>query len=81
MAVEVTLKRWGNSVGVVLPRELIEERMLKENQKIMIEVVKIADLTNLFGSLKLKKQVSGQKIKDMARKGWESQSDRRRWKK
>ena len=68
MAIEVVLKRWGNSMGVVLPKEMVEKEELKENQRVLIEVIKEADLTDIFGSLKRK--MSGQEFKDMVRKGW-----------
>ncbi len=74
MAVLITIKKWGNSLGAVLPSELVEEQHLKENQKVLIEVVNKADLTEMFGSLKSK--VPAQKFKDMVRAGWESSSDR-----
>ena len=80
MAIEVSLKRWGNSFGVVLPREIIERKGLKEGEKFVIEVVKIADLSKIFGLIRERK-MSGQEAKDMVRKGWESESDRKRWKK
>ena len=68
MAVEVTIKKWGNSMGVILPIEMLEKKGLKENDKIQIEIVKEADLSHLFGTLKT--GMSGQKFKDMVRKGW-----------
>lgn len=68
MAVEVVVKRWGNSMGVVLPKEVVEKEDLKENQRVLIEVVKEADLTDIFGTLKRK--MSGQEFKDMVRQGW-----------
>lgn len=68
MAIEVVLKRWGNSMGVVLPKEMVEKEELKENQRVLIEVIKEADLTDIFGTLKRK--MSGQEFKDMVRKGW-----------
>ena len=37
MATELIIKRWGNSMGVVLPKELIEDKHLKENEKIFVE--------------------------------------------
>ena len=80
MAIEVQLKKWGNSIGVVLPRSLVEQRKLKERDKIVIEFVKVANLSNIYGLIKERK-MSGQKMKDLARKGWESASDRARWKK
>ena len=68
MAVEVTIKKWGNSLGAILPRELVEQQHLKENEKVLIEVVKETDLTGIFGALKGK--VPPQKFKDMVREGW-----------
>lgn len=80
MAVEVKLKRWGNSFGVVLPMELVNERGLKEDDKIVIEVGKVANLSRIYGMIKGRK-MTGQEMKDMVRRGWESESDRKRWKK
>ena len=68
MAIEVTVKRWGYSMGVVLPKQIVEEGKLRENERILIEVVKEADLSKLFGSLKRK--MSGQEFKDMVKEGW-----------
>jgi len=71
MAIEVKLKRWGNSMAVIVPNKIIEEKHLKENDSIIIEVVKKADLSEVFGSIKEKdRKMSGQQMKDMVRKGW-----------
>ena len=69
MAVEVKIKKWGNSMGVILPKELVKEKKLKKNQKILIQIVENADLSDIFGSLKFKK--SAQELKDAAREGWD----------
>ncbi len=69
MATETIVRKWGNSVGVILPKELVEKEHLKENDKILVFVVKEADLSKTYGSLP--RTVSGQKFKDMVRKGWE----------
>lgn len=71
MAMEVKLKRWGNSMAVIVPNRFIEEKNLKENETIFIEVVKKADISHLFGSSK-KRKLSGQDFKDMVREGWDS---------
>jgi len=68
MAIELTVKRLGNSLGVIFPKELVKSKSLKPNQKILMEVVKEADLSEVFGSLKT--NVSGQTFKNMVRKGW-----------
>ncbi|MBI3036625.1 AbrB/MazE/SpoVT family DNA-binding domain-containing protein [Candidatus Woesearchaeota archaeon] len=70
MAIEVVLKRWGNSIGVVLPKELIDKEKLKENERVLIEVVKEANLSHIFGTLKT--GMTGQEFKDMVRKGWKT---------
>ena len=69
MAIEVAVKKWGNSIGILLPNEMVEKERLKVNERVLIEVVKKADLSKLFGSLKRK--MPGQKFKDMVRKGWQ----------
>ncbi len=69
MAMETIVKRWGNSMGIILPKDIVEEKNIKENDKIVVEIVKKADLRKVFGSLKL--GMSGQEFKDLARKGWE----------
>lgn len=57
-------------MGVILPRELVEKEHLQENDQVLIDVVKEANLTHLFGSLRRK--ISGQEFKDFVRKGWGS---------
>ena len=68
MAVEVSVKKWGNSMGVILPKDIIRRENLKENEKILIDIVKKVDLTRLFGTLKRK--LSGQEFKNIVREGW-----------
>ena len=67
---QVEVKKWGNSMGVILPKILVEKENLEENDKIIIEIVKQADLSDVFGSIK-KRRMSGQEFKNMIRKGWE----------
>ncbi len=44
MAIELTIRKWGNSFGAVIPIEVVEKENLKENSKIKIELVKEANL-------------------------------------
>ena len=71
MAIEVKIKKWGNSLGVILPKEVVDKEKFKENEKVMINIVKEADLSDIFGSLKGKIKMSGQKMKNLAREGWD----------
>ena len=69
MAVEVVVRKLGNSFGVLFSKNFVKEQKLKPNQKILVEVVKKSDLSNIFGSIKT--GMSGQEFKDMVRKGWD----------
>ncbi len=69
MTATIVVRKWGNSLGITLPRELVEGQNIKEGDKIVLPVViKKANLSKIFGSIKT--GMSGQKFKDMAREGW-----------
>lgn len=61
-------RKWGNSLGVSLPAELVAKEKIKANDKVIIIVKKARRLADFFGSLKTKKTT--QKIKDELRAGW-----------
>ena len=66
---EVSIRKWGNSLGAVLPTRIVEINNLKENDKIKIFVVKEGDiLKKTFGKLKGKIKQSSQEMKDEFRK-------------
>ena len=70
----VTVKKWGSSMAVIIPQEIVKKQHIKEGDDIALNVFKKGDLRDVFGKLKTK--MSGQEFKDLARKGWESSSDR-----
>ena len=47
-------KRWGNSLGIVLPKKIIDNQQIKEGSeiKIIIESKNKTKVKNLFGILK-----------------------------
>lgn len=67
--VEATTRRWGNSLGVTIPQTIIHEIRLHENQRIIIDIKPVQDLTSLKGLLRTRK--SAQQLKDEMRLGWE----------
>ena len=69
MATEAVVRKWGSSMGIVLPKEVVKRQGLREHDKVLVEVVKEADLSKIFGSIK--RSLSGQQFKDSVRKGWE----------
>ncbi len=56
MTMEAKTRRWGNSLGVVIPAEIAEKLNLKPEETILIDISKKSNaLKELFGSIKLKK--------------------------
>jgi len=68
MTLNVVVKKWGNSMGVIFPREFVKENKIRPNDSVMITLVKEANLSKVFGSLPRK--MSGQEMKDEVRRGW-----------
>ena len=70
MATEVQVKKIGNSLGVLFPKEFVKKSHLRPKEKILIEVVKKADsdLKSIFGTLERK--MSGKEFKELVKKGW-----------
>jgi len=40
MVFNAKIKKWGNSMGVIIPKEMIEEKNLKVGEEIGLEVFK-----------------------------------------
>lgn len=69
MTAVAVARKWGNSLGITLPKELVERQNIKAGDKLVLPfVIKKANLSKIFGSIKT--GMSGQKFKDMAREGW-----------
>lgn len=65
----VVIRRWGNSLGAVLPNSIIQKNNLKENDKIKILIIREGDvLRKTFGKLKGKVNQSSQDMKEGFRK-------------
>lgn len=62
---DVTTRKWGNSIGLILPKEIVEKENIRENQKINILISKNTNVLNeTFGMLKGKLKKSSQQMKD-----------------
>ena len=68
MTSQTFLKKWGNSLAVIVPKKEIREKNLSENDRIRIEIFKEADFSDVFGTLKT--NTTGQEFKDEVKKGW-----------
>lgn len=56
MIIEAELKSWGNSIGVIIPREALNIERAKVGEKVVLEFKKKENpLKELFGALKFSK--------------------------
>lgn len=68
-AIETKIKRWGNSFGIIIPREKLKDKNIQEGEEVIIEINKKEKLKDMFGSLKDWK-IDTQKEKNKLRKEW-----------
>lgn len=56
MEIKAKTKKWGNSIGVIIPKEIVKEENIKPNQEItlMITTKPITRGKDIFGTLKFK---------------------------
>jgi antitoxin component of MazEF toxin-antitoxin module len=56
MNIEVKTRKWGNSLGLVIPSETVDKLNIKPEETIVIEITKRENaLKELFGAVKFKK--------------------------
>lgn len=56
MAIEVRTRKWGNSIGIVIPSEAADKLSLKPEEQIIIEITRKENvLKELFGAIKFSK--------------------------
>jgi len=65
--IRTTLKRWGNSYGVLIPKNVALKKGIKENDEVEVTIRKAVDIRSLFGKYKFD---NVQRLKDKLREGW-----------
>lgn len=63
-------KKWGGSIGIVIPKEVVEKENIKPNEEIKITVRRITLAKDLWNLGPVFEKRSTQEIKDEMRKGW-----------
>jgi antitoxin component of MazEF toxin-antitoxin module len=68
--ISTKVRRWGNSLGIIIPSDAVAKRKLKENQDVSLVILEDSKevFDETFGSLKGKLKKSGQKMKDELRR-------------
>ncbi|HIH17635.1 MAG TPA: AbrB/MazE/SpoVT family DNA-binding domain-containing protein [Nanoarchaeota archaeon] len=67
-AIKTKVKVWGNSLGIVLPREIVINERIRPEDEVTITITKKENLEDFFG--KIKSKIDAQKMKDESRKMW-----------
>jgi antitoxin component of MazEF toxin-antitoxin module len=64
-------KKWGNSLGVIIPHEVVEQLELQPDETVELSVTKdsMKEIRELFGTFKTDK--STQEIMDEIDEGWD----------
>ena len=71
--INIKARKWGDSIAIVIPSEIVKREGIKANDDISVKIEKKNDLSALFGSLKGWK-INSQKLKDEIRKEeWEKE--------
>lgn len=70
VSVQTRVRKWGNSLGIILPSLTVENERIKENDKINIIIIKNSGniLKETFGMLKGKLKKTGQEFKNESRR-------------
>lgn len=63
------IKEWGNSLGIIIPNEIVIKENLQPQDEVIISISKKQNLSDFFGKGK-GKIVDVQKEKNEARKLW-----------
>jgi len=67
--IDVIARKWGDSLAIIIPRDIINNEGIKVNEKLHVSVKKEIDFSDVFGKWKTKK--TAQQLKNEGRKGWE----------
>jgi antitoxin component of MazEF toxin-antitoxin module len=70
MGMTVKIRKWGNSLGVILPKEMVNTQKLKAGQEVSISVFREHDLRSAFGSAPEMKQLSREEFHKDRKRGW-----------
>ena len=71
MEIKTIAKRWGSSIGIVLPKAVVDLRKIQENDEILIEIKTRPLKEQMFGKYPRTSKRTAQEIKDEARRGWD----------
>ena len=69
--VHARIKKWGNSFGIVLPKDVVDAENLKEDQEITFFIMKPVFAKDIFGIAKSKiKKPTAEILREIRKEIW-----------
>lgn len=68
--VECVARKWGSSLGIIIPKEIVNEEHIAENEKLIVEIKRKHKAKEFFGLLSEWKTPT-KDIKHEMKKGWD----------
>jgi antitoxin component of MazEF toxin-antitoxin module len=69
MIFEAKVRKWGNSMGIVLPKKIVEKQNLKDGGLVTVQLVGKTDLKDIFGIFKNEK-INVRKLREESKRAW-----------
>lgn len=70
MELKTRVRKWGDSIAVIIPKSIAESEKIRENDEITIEFKRKLLAGELFGKFPRLSKKSAQELKDDAKNGW-----------
>lgn len=68
---EATAKKWGNSVGIIIPKEVAEKKGIKDNTRVKFAIMDNTDVVaKTFGLLGHWKEPTSKIMREMRKESW-----------
>ncbi len=68
MRISARVRRIGNSLGIIIPKQEVVDEKIEEGDLVEVEVLRRTSLKEMFGSVKFRK--TAQELKDETRREW-----------
>ncbi len=75
--IEVVPRRWGNSLAVVIPANIVEKQNIRENKPIKLKFENERPKAGVLWGFAKDWKTPTQQMKDEMREGWMSETDRK----
>jgi ABC-type proline/glycine betaine transport system substrate-binding protein len=70
--VETVAKKWGNSIGLIIPKDVADKKGIKENTKVRFAILENSKVGGkLFGLLSGWKEPTNKIMREIRKDGWD----------